>query len=275
MTTGFKNKLSKKELEVALVRKYLQHGAIECLNIQSVCDDYITPDVAVICKVDGPRLRVGVEVCRYMVDDLGLRKRSLSEQIDEHLSPMLASDSSLRDCAVQLFFDERNLPRPSKTREIAEEVCRFVRGKASVLADGRSSFFSRYGALPSDPGDFHGFPLLLRHFTRVRLCRPGVIGPMSLKYNSAALVGVIADKVVQIVTEKAEQLSKSKYDLTLLDQVWLLICAGVAVPSESAGHEEQGREDLASERIHDVAIGSGFDRVIFWESGQAWDMHLK
>lgn len=275
-------------VERVLVREFLEHLGLQyvapsmrstdCGNPRSGTRA-AGPDVKITCYLGGRRIRVGIEVVEYQVDakadgSLGRRINGVFWAIWKHLKPRLARNGNIRECTGSMYLDWACPPRPRDARAVATELARFLKDHLPMLSHDGQHRFSRRGRRAADPGDFEQYPLLLKHFTGLFVQRPSnLIGPLSWHYNSAAGVGVVEDVVVDLIQNKAAKLAS--YDRSGTSQTWLLICAGVYVPRDSAGPEPHGRHFLKSQRICAAAHQSGFDQVLFWERAHRWHVRLK
>ena len=277
----------KKERERYLVRGFLDHAGIgyKVTGMRSVREGQTPgglvisgPDVKVTCAQGNRARRVGVEVTEYQNDagdtgSPGRRIDSIFWKIWPHLKRELAGDSDIRECFGSLCFDWSCPPRPRDAEAVALQITQFLRDHLADLTDGDWHFFRRRGRRPRLPGDFALYPLLREHFTelRVQLCA-NLTGPLLWQYNSAASVGVVRDIVVDLIEGKAAKLQS--YDRSGTVETWLLICAGIGIPCDSAGPEYHGRDALSSLVIRCAAKKSGFDRVVVWDRINEWHVDL-
>lgn len=274
--------------ERLLVRQFLEHARIpfSVQGIRSVGKGSRGPDVKVTCRIGGKQVRIGVEVVEYQVDakhkggSHGRRIDELQRRIWRSLRPRLAHDPSIRECTGLMCFDLA-CPLEFKTPEAAEaiveaivdDLLKFIKDHVKTLQATTSTWFSRIGRRPRDPGAFDQYPHIKKYFTRLLLRRPlNLRGPLTWQYNNAACVGVVEDGVVSLINAKAGKLPQ--YNLRGTAQTWLLICAGVSVPSDSAGSRNDGQRALRSRQVRDAADHSGFDRVTFWERARNWNVRL-
>jgi len=151
-------------------------------------------------------------------------------------------------------------------------LIRFVEANRAILSDEEPHWFDRPDERRRRP-DFGGYPLLTTHFKKLRLhLWAGLVGPFRWDYDSASSVGVVKKTVVNIIDSKAGKLAS--YDKSNTDETWLMICAGLALPTDSAGPKQYGRTSLAVTEIRCAAAQSGFDKVIFWERVHGWHEYL-
>jgi len=276
----------KKKRERLLVREFLAHrGMLYRLSgVRSVTErktdkgGTITgPDVRITCTIGGKDIRVGVELVEYQVDAAGERGsqgrqfKAFFDKIWLHLRPLLCNRRGLRECFGTLFFDWDQRPDPREAKNIAEELMRFLRDHRTVLANGELHYFLRKEG-PGQEGHFDGYPCLKKHFKKIALRNLGTLtGPLLWAYNCAACIGVREDHVLRLIDKKSSKIRS--YDLSNVEEVWLLMCAGIALPHDSAGPEHV-KPRLFSKAIRDAARNSGFNRVIFWERIHDWHANL-
>jgi hypothetical protein len=273
--------------ERLLVREFLTHEslAFRRQGMRSVRKSP-GPDVKVTCQIAGEPVRIGIEVVEYQADakpnggSVGRRIAELHKEIGRRLRPRLAADKNIRECEGTMCFDWAcpldypNVRSASAAIEdIVDELVRFLTAHQRVIPQTGSYCFRRSGRRPRDQGDFDQYRLLKKHFTCLRVRRPNnLAGPFSWQYNNAAYIGVVDKNVVSLISTKAAKLLK--YDRSGTAQTWLLICAGVSIPHDSAGASALAGSALQSRQVCDAADGSGFHKVAFWERRCGWSAWL-
>jgi len=245
------------------------------------------PDVDVTCTVGGQDIRIGIELTEYQVDatnrgSKGRRWEAFYWRIQRHLEPLLRSSNSLQHCHGSLDFDWGSTPQPNEAKKVAEELYRFAETHIDELADDvHYGYFrdSRRGRPKTNRlvyDSFRGFPLLGKYFKKIGLIRhPNHTGHL-WSWNAATGVGIVEDNVVKLIEAKTNKVDK--YDTAGTDQTWLVICAGVSIPHDSAGPDHPGNlVHFKSPEIREAAAAAkraGFDRVVFWERTHGWHRDL-
>ena len=279
---------TQKRLERYIVRDFLDHAGISYVvhGIRSVREGMrpngkhvAGPDVSITCELPGGPKRVGIEVVEYQNDvgsgmggSGGRRAEASFRHIWECLRRRLHSRPSIREVHGWLVLDRDHLPQMAQCGAIADELIRFIETNRAILSDEEPHWFDRPDERGRGP-DFRGSPLLTTHFKKLRLhLWAGLVGPFRWDYDSASSVGVVKKTVIDIIDSKASKLPA--YDKSNTDETWLLICAGLALPTDSAGPRQHGQRYLADAEIRCAAAQSGFDKVIFWERVHGWHEHL-
>lgn len=228
------------------------------------------PDSKVICEIAGLERCIGLELCEYQVDadptrgSKGRQFEAFFWGIWKHLGPALSAETALSQCGGMLFFDWGTSPNSRDANLIGEQIIAFLRSRLAELEAEKMCVFRRKLG-PKKGGDFDSFPALKRHFKRIGIRKHTVAkGPFLWSYNSAAFVGIVESIVLQRLRDKTGK--SNSYDWTGVDEKWLLICAGVGVPSDGAALDSPANlERLRSAEIRQAAANCGFDRVYFWE----------
>lgn len=233
------------------------------------------PDVKLkLWDTDPPR-HIGIELTDYQVDQSkhGSAARILQDRW-KHIYRIIRSNhvwrySEFLNAYLHVSFDKRCLPRRKDARFIARELVRFALSKLKIR--GKTKIYDRMKGYKK-PGDYDSFPHLKKHFESIRVVRikldPYAI-PLRWSYADAACVNVIPSVITRKVAEKARKMSR--YDLSDLDECWLLICATGQTSSDRAGPQMASQHFSLSAEVKEAARRSRFDRVIFWERFGGWD----
>ena len=287
MATVNKKEALEKRRERYIVRAFLDHAGIPYRDhgIRSVREgkrrdskSITGPDIKVTCEFPGGPERIGIELVEYQNDVGTVGRGSLGRRVDkcfrtirESLRRRQYERAKIRQVVGMVFLDRDALPRMDQCEEVAAELIRFVEENLSILSRTDRQWFERSDGRGRD-ADFVDYPLLARHFKRLMLEIFGGVGPIGWTYDNASSVGIVRRTVVGLINGKASKLSS--YDKSNTDETWLLICAGLALPTDSAGPRQHGKRYLAATEIRCAAAQSGFDKVIFWERVQGWHEYL-
>ncbi len=268
----------KTQRERSLVREFLRHAGFPFRDrgFRSV-ETVPGPDWTGTCLVDGHWQRIGIEVTEYQTDATfkgspGRMRDGLFQAVWRHLEPLLAGHPPARHYFGSIYFDRRNPLRQRDAKALAYELFAFVTDHVDAIPTKGLRAFGRTGQYPWDPGDFDRYPLLKAHVDKLWVFPVSAIAQAYLwSYSNAACVGVVPPVVMRLLSDKAAKVSG--YDTRNTAELWLLICAGVAVPTDSAGPQACAK-DLICPKISSAARSSGFDRVFFWERAHGWDLRL-
>ena len=272
-------KIGKEERERWLVREFLDHAGIPYRpqGVRSVGGAASGPDVKVTCLAGGGPKRVGIEITEYQVDagpngSAGRRMHSFHDRVWRRLWELLEGAPELSRFFGSLWYDWSVNPFPHHAEPLAKEVVRFLDLNRHTLRDGKMRRLRRKTG-PNQGGDFDGFPMMARYLSDVlvqylRDCR----GPFMWQYNNAACVSIDEQIILRTLARKAKALPT--YAKKGIEELWLLVCAGVLISHDSAGPEEHARHKLAGSTVLSAARSSGFDRVTFWSRHPAWHIDL-
>lgn len=278
---------TKRKRERSIVQEFLDHAKIpyQRHDMRSIrertgsnCRSITGPDVSVTCELAGAPKRIGIELAEYQNDVGTAGKGSLGRRVDkcfrtirESLRRRQYERAKIRQVVGMVLLDRKALPRMDQCEEVAAELIRFVEANLSILSPDQEQWFNRSDGHGGD-ADFVDYPLLTKHFKRLMLEIFGGVGPIGWTYDSASSVGIVRETVVGLINGKASKLPS--YDKSNTDETWLLICAGLALPTDSAGPRQHGQRYLAATEIRRAAAQSGFDKVIFWERVHGWHEYL-
>ncbi len=261
-------KREKKKKEELLAREFFEHIGISSRALEM--REPPCPDAEVRCLIDGRERVLGVELTEYQVDaqrNGGSKERmldSLGRRILETAQKQCtAIDPQMEQLHVEISSNKANPPSSRDEDRIAADLAKFLSDRFAGMTESWTRFLRHRR-------DFEGYPELEAHMDWIHVyrCGPEVRGPLLWQYNGTAHVRMVEDVVLNILEQKARK--RKAYSLPDATEYWLVICAGVSIPSDCAGPQSHCHEVLQSARIRTTGSQAGFDRIYFWDRAHDW-----
>ena len=109
------------------------------------------------------------------------------------------------------------------------------------------------------------YPLVAQYISSMLLQVNNVAqGPFLWQLDQAAYIGVNCQQLQKMIEKKCKK--QKEYSWGNANEKWLLLCAGVTVPSDGADLlSNDFRDDLRALKRREGVKNSVFDKIIFWD----------
>jgi len=218
---------------------------------------------------------VGIEVTEYQVCRTGAgsparQASTVGQLVLDSLYQHISNRQEFWPFLGDLSFHLRNPPRSRDVKQCVDELLAFLESKLQELP--RKVMERKIFTGMS--GDFRQFPHLNRHLERLEVTRfdPAPLEPHRWGMSQASNIGIDPRSLAEIISRKGGK--KQSYDLTEVDECWLLICATGDTVHDRGGPDFLSRSALSEPAVCRAARESGFDRVFFWERVLGWDFEI-
>jgi hypothetical protein len=123
----------------------------------------------------------------------------------------------------------------------------------------------------------HGFgnaTLLSQYFESIQVKRwnQPIAGLPFCGNSQAENIGLVSSVLTRILREKARKMQL--YDMSDVDEHWLLICASGETSCDRMGPELVCDGVFNRPEVKSAAQAAGFDRVILWERVREWSRDI-
>jgi hypothetical protein len=250
--------------ERGIVKAFLQHKGWPVLSWSSRTEK---PDVRLRASVENRDLRIGVEVTEYAPSPGTRQTVGAWDAIQEEVRRQASCCPELAHVCATIHLQGNSTPRKVGYFCFAEQITRFLLAQA------------RAGPLPSKAVAHTAFgkqyPLLSKYVQAAHIWTgPSHKDQIQLGNRAGSFGGPMWEPVVGTLRTKTKRLKD--YDLSHLDEVWLLIYS-VAPPGRARsmedvmGHRPPSRPP---DEVAESARASGFDRVFIYSDVFHWDKEL-